>query len=116
MVRTADDEQSSTRHRNERRAAGEAGRREAWVGPSRLPLALSPNVHFWSRRHIVWSGQFEYLQRATQKLKLVVPFTLVIIFVLLYLAFRNFASAAFDRGYAAVRAHRRLVAAILPRR
>jgi hypothetical protein len=37
-------------------------------------------------------------------------------FVLLYLAFRNFASAAFDRGYAAVRARRRLVAAILPRR
>jgi copper/silver efflux system protein len=43
---------------------------------------------------IVWSGQFEYLERATQKLKLVVPFTLVIIFVLLYLAFRNLTSAA----------------------
>jgi Cu(I)/Ag(I) efflux system membrane protein CusA/SilA len=47
---------------------------------------------------IVWSGQFEYLERATQKLKLVVPFTLVIIFVLLYLAFRNFASAALVMG------------------
>jgi Cu(I)/Ag(I) efflux system membrane protein CusA/SilA len=47
---------------------------------------------------IVWSGQFEYLERATQKLKLVVPFTLVIIFVLLYLAFRNFASAALIMG------------------
>src|SRR5271168_2949694 len=47
---------------------------------------------------IVWSGQFEYLERATQKLKLVVPFTLVIIFVLLYLAFRNVASAALIMG------------------
>jgi copper/silver efflux system protein len=47
---------------------------------------------------IVWSGEFEYLERATQKLKLVVPFTLVIIFVLLYLAFRNFAAAALIMG------------------
>jgi Cu(I)/Ag(I) efflux system membrane protein CusA/SilA len=47
---------------------------------------------------IAWSGQFEYLERATQKLKLVVPFTLVIIFVLLYLAFRNLASAALIMG------------------
>ncbi|MDP9087195.1 MAG: efflux RND transporter permease subunit [Pseudomonadota bacterium] len=43
---------------------------------------------------IAWSGQFEYLQRATQKLKLVVPFTLMIIFVLLYLTFRSFSAAA----------------------
>jgi copper/silver efflux system protein len=43
---------------------------------------------------ITWSGQFEYLERATKKLQLVVPFTLVIIFVLLYLTFRSFASAA----------------------
>jgi len=47
---------------------------------------------------IIWSGQFEYLERATQKLKLVVPFTLVITFVLLYLAFRNFVSAALIMG------------------
>jgi copper/silver efflux system protein len=47
---------------------------------------------------IVWSGQFEYLERATQKLRLVVPFTLVIIFVLLYLAFRSFASAILIMG------------------
>jgi copper/silver efflux system protein len=47
---------------------------------------------------IVWSGQFEYLERATQKLKLVVPITLVIIFVLLYLAFRSFTSAALIMG------------------
>jgi len=43
---------------------------------------------------ITWSGQFEYLERAAKKLQLVVPFTLVIIFVLLYLTFRSFVSAA----------------------
>jgi Cu(I)/Ag(I) efflux system membrane protein CusA/SilA len=38
---------------------------------------------------IAWSGQFEYLERAEARLMLVVPLTLVIIFVLLYLTFRN---------------------------
>jgi copper/silver efflux system protein len=42
---------------------------------------------------ISWSGQFEFLERATQRLKIVVPATLMIIFVLLYLAFRRFADA-----------------------
>ncbi len=40
-----------------------------------------------------WSGQFEFLERATAKLKLVVPFTLLIIFVLLYLTFKHFGEA-----------------------
>ena len=47
---------------------------------------------------ITWSGQFEYLERAAEKLKLVVPFTLVIIFVLLYLTFRSFGEAALIMG------------------
>jgi len=42
---------------------------------------------------ISWSGQFEYLERATAKLKVVVPFTLLIIFVLLYLTFTRFSEA-----------------------
>ena len=42
---------------------------------------------------VSWSGQFEFLERATAKLKLVVPFTLLIIFVLLYLAFKSFGEA-----------------------
>jgi len=41
-----------------------------------------------------WSGQFEYLERATQRLRLVVPATLAVIFVLLYLLFRSFGDAA----------------------
>jgi Cu(I)/Ag(I) efflux system membrane protein CusA/SilA len=42
---------------------------------------------------ISWSGQFEFLERATAKLKVVVPFTLLIIFVLLYLTFGAFGEA-----------------------
>ena len=37
--------------------------------------------------YAVWSGQFEYLERAEAKLRLVVPATLLLIFVLLYLNF-----------------------------
>ena len=38
---------------------------------------------------IVWSGQFEYMERASERLAMVVPLTLGIIFMLLYLHFRN---------------------------
>lgn len=41
-----------------------------------------------------WSGQFEYLERASAKLKTVVPVTLLVIFCLLYFAFRSVAEAA----------------------
>ncbi|MGQ0698785.1 MAG: efflux RND transporter permease subunit [Panacagrimonas sp.] len=37
---------------------------------------------------VSWSGQFEYLERAQKRLQIVVPFTLAIIFLLLYLTFR----------------------------
>jgi Cu(I)/Ag(I) efflux system membrane protein CusA/SilA len=47
---------------------------------------------------ISWSGQFEYLERAKQKLKIVVPATLVIIFVLLYLTFRRIGDALIIMG------------------
>jgi Cu(I)/Ag(I) efflux system membrane protein CusA/SilA len=38
---------------------------------------------------IVWSGQYEYMERAKARLKYVVPLTLAIIVVLLYMNFRN---------------------------
>ncbi len=38
---------------------------------------------------LVWSGQYEYMQRAQERLRMVVPVTLAIIFLLLYLNFRN---------------------------
>ncbi len=43
---------------------------------------------------VAWSGQFEYLERAAKRMKIVVPFTLAVIFLLLYLTFRSAASAA----------------------
>jgi Cu(I)/Ag(I) efflux system membrane protein CusA/SilA len=42
---------------------------------------------------VSWSGQFEFLERATQRLKIVVPATLLIIFILLYLTFRRVSDA-----------------------
>ncbi|EAT12096.1 efflux RND transporter permease subunit [Bermanella marisrubri] len=41
-----------------------------------------------------WAGQFEYMERAKQKLMLVVPLTLIIIIVLLYLSFRRLGEVA----------------------
>src|SRR6185369_15184366 len=49
--------------------------------------AVAKEVRLPPGYSISWSGQFEYLERAAQKLRIVVPATLVIIFVLLYLTF-----------------------------
>lgn len=38
---------------------------------------------------LAWSGQFEYMERAAARMKIVVPFTLLTIFLLLYFNFRN---------------------------
>ena len=51
--------------------------------------AVAAGVKFPPGDYVVWSGQFEYLERATAKLKIVVPATLLIIFLLLYLNFRR---------------------------
>lgn len=45
-----------------------------------------------------WSGQYEYMQRAKEKLTYVVPLTLAIIIVLLYMNFRSFAEVAIIMG------------------
>src|SRR5213594_1974994 len=58
-----------------------------------MQRAVTQDVKLPPGYSISWSGQFEFLERATQKLKIVVPATLVIIFVLLYLIFRRFADA-----------------------
>lgn len=42
---------------------------------------------------LTWSGQFEYMERAKSRLALVIPLTLAIILLLLYLTFKNFAQA-----------------------
>jgi Cu(I)/Ag(I) efflux system membrane protein CusA/SilA len=50
-------------------------------------LAVEQAVPFPAGYYITWSGQFEYMERAIARLKVVVPLTVVIIFVLLYLNF-----------------------------
>ncbi len=51
--------------------------------------AVRDNVQFPAGYYVVWSGQYEYLQRAAARLKVVIPVTLAIVFVLLYLNFRS---------------------------
>jgi Cu(I)/Ag(I) efflux system membrane protein CusA/SilA len=54
-----------------------------------MQSAVAKEVAMPAGYAISWSGQFEYLERATQRMKVVVPATLAVIFVLLYLLFRN---------------------------
>ncbi len=58
-----------------------------------MQQAVSEQITLPPGYSISWSGQFEYLERAKARLKIVVPATLVIIFVLLYLSFRRFGDA-----------------------
>jgi Cu(I)/Ag(I) efflux system membrane protein CusA/SilA len=51
--------------------------------------AVRTNVDFPPGMYVTWSGQFEYMDRAVDKLKLVVPLTLAIIFVLLFLSLKR---------------------------
>jgi Cu(I)/Ag(I) efflux system membrane protein CusA/SilA len=53
--------------------------------------AVRDKVALPAGTYLVWSGQFEYLERAEAKLKIVVPATLMLIFVLLYLNFGRIA-------------------------
>lgn len=56
--------------------------------------AITNQVNLPSGYSLGWSGQYEYLQRAQERLRVVVPFTLIIIALLLYLNFRNLAEVA----------------------
>jgi Cu(I)/Ag(I) efflux system membrane protein CusA/SilA len=59
-----------------------------------MQVAVTKQVVMPPGYAVAWSGQFEYLERAMQRLRLVVPVTLAVIFVLLYLLFRSFSDAA----------------------
>ena len=54
-----------------------------------MQRAVAEQVQLPAGYSVSWSGQFEFLERATERLTLVVPFTLLIIFVLLYVTFRR---------------------------
>ena len=51
--------------------------------------AVTEQVKFPPGYYVTWSGQFEYMERAIAKMKVVIPVTLLIIFLLLYLNFRR---------------------------
>ncbi len=51
--------------------------------------AVAEQVKFPSGYYISWSGQFEYMERAIERMKVVVPLTLLTIFLLLYLNFKR---------------------------
>jgi len=59
-----------------------------------MQQAVATEIRLPAGYSVSWSGQFEYLERATAKLKIVVPATLFIIFMLLYLTFKRFDEAA----------------------
>ena len=52
-------------------------------------LAVNQQIKLPAGYSISWSGQYEYLERAKERLNIVVPFTLAIIFLLLYLNFKR---------------------------
>jgi Cu(I)/Ag(I) efflux system membrane protein CusA/SilA len=51
--------------------------------------AVADQVKFPPGYYVTWSGQFEYMERAIEKMKIVVPVTLLTIFLLLFLNFRR---------------------------
>jgi Cu(I)/Ag(I) efflux system membrane protein CusA/SilA len=51
--------------------------------------AVAEQVKFPPGYYATWSGQFEYMERAIEKMKLVIPVTLLTIFLLLYLNFKR---------------------------
>jgi Cu(I)/Ag(I) efflux system membrane protein CusA/SilA len=51
--------------------------------------AVQASIQFPPGYYVVWSGQYEYLERAEARLKIVAPATLLIIFLLLYLNFKT---------------------------
>jgi Cu(I)/Ag(I) efflux system membrane protein CusA/SilA len=56
---------------------------------SKAKQVLADQVEIPAGYTVVWSGQFEYMERAAKRLQVVVPVTVIIIFLLLYLNFRN---------------------------
>jgi len=83
----------------------ENARRTAWIYVDlktedvggyveRAKQAVAKEVKLPEGVSIVWSGQYEYMERANKRLAVVVPLTLALIFILLYLHFRNLTETA----------------------
>ncbi|WP_256647031.1 efflux RND transporter permease subunit [Thermomonas paludicola] len=55
----------------------------------RAQQAVAESVKLPAGTYVSWSGQYEYMQRAIARMRIVIPFTLALIFLLLYLNFRR---------------------------
>ena len=117
-------------HRHRRRPADAAQRERAPLGldlrrrarprpalgrAATCRQAVAQQVQLPAGYAVSWSGQFEYLERASERLKVVVPLTLAIIFVLLYLTFRSFGEAALMMATLPFALDRRLLAGVAAR-
>ena len=67
--------------------------RDLKSGVQEMQKVVAKDVKLPPGYSIAWSGQFEFLERATARLRIVVPVTVLIIFVLLYLTFNRFDEA-----------------------
>jgi Cu(I)/Ag(I) efflux system membrane protein CusA/SilA len=78
----------------------ENARRTAWIYVdlttsdiggyvARARKAVDQQVRLPAGVSMVWSGQYEYMERANARLRMVVPLTLAIVFILLYVHFRR---------------------------
>ena len=63
--------------------------RDRDIGSYVADAAVAAQVKFPSGYYVTWSGQFEYMERAIEKMKVVIPVTLLSILLLLYLNFRR---------------------------
>jgi len=50
---------------------------------------VNENIKLPEGYNIIWSGQFEYMEKASRRLKFIIPVTILIIFILLYFHFKN---------------------------
>ena len=60
----------------------------------RAQRAVAERVEIPAGYNVAWSGEYEYMQRAKERLRLVVPMTLVIIFIIIYLSTKSFLETA----------------------
>ena len=78
----------------------ENARRTAWIYVDmtdsdiggfvkRAQQAVSEQIELPPGYNLVWSGQYEYMQEANQRLKLVIPLTILMIFVILYISTKS---------------------------
>ena len=83
----------------------ENARRTAWIYVDlkgvdvgsyvkRAKEAVSREVDLPTGYSIIWSGQYEYMEKARRTLNIIVPVTIVVIFILLYIHFQNIAEAS----------------------